>query len=219
MLWSIRRLLLPGLLVLAVLVPAPGFAAGGTILVLGDSISAGYGLEAREGWVSLLEERLAERPESYEVVNASVSGETTGGGLARLPDALARHRPELVVLELGGNDGLRGYPIARIRANLARMVALAREAGARVLLIGMHIPPNYGSRYTEAFHGTYRQIAERDGVALVPFLLEGVATDASLMQGDGIHPTAAAQPLLLDNLWPTLLELLEDAGATATAAR
>lgn len=219
MLWSIRRLLLPGLLVLAVLVPAPGFAAGGTILVLGDSISAGYGLEAREGWVSLLEKRLAERPESYEVVNASVSGETTGGGLARLPDALARHRPELVVLELGGNDGLRGYPIARIRANLARMVALAREAGARVLLIGMHIPPNYGSRYTEAFHGTYRQIAERDGVALVPFLLEGVATDASLMQGDGIHPTAAAQPLLLDNLWPTLLELLEDAGATATAAR
>lgn len=219
MLWSIRRLLLPGLLVLAVLVPAPGFAAGGTILVLGDSISAGYGLEAREGWVSLLEERLAERPESYEVVNASVSGETTGGGLARLPDALARHRPELVVLELGGNDGLRGYPIARIRANLARMVALAREAGARVLLIGMHIPPNYGPRYTEAFHGTYRQIAERDGVALVPFLLEGVATDASLMQGDGIHPTAAAQPLLLDNLWPTLLELLEDAGATATAAR
>lgn len=219
MLWSIRRLLLPGLLVLAVLVPTPGLAAGGTILVLGDSISAGYGLEAREGWVSLLEERLAARPESYEVVNASVSGETTGGGLARLPDALARHRPEVVVLELGGNDGLRGYPIARIRGNLARMVALAREAGARVLLVGMHIPPNYGPRYTEAFHATYREIAERDGVALVPFLLEGVATDASLMQGDGIHPTAAAQPLLLDNLWPTLLALLEDAGAAATAAR
>jgi acyl-CoA thioesterase-1 len=218
-LWSIRRLLLPGLLVLAVLVPAPGFAAGGTILVLGDSISAGYGLEAREGWVSLLEARLAERPESYEVVNASVSGETTGGGLARLPDALARHRPEVVVLELGGNDGLRGYPIARIRGNLARMVALAREAGAGVLLVGMHIPPNYGARYTEAFHGTYREIAERDGVALVPFLLEGVATDGALMQGDGIHPTAAAQPLLLDNLWPTLLALLEDAGAAATAAR
>lgn len=216
---SIRRLLLPGLLCLAVLVPAPVLGAGGTILVLGDSISAGYGLEAREGWVSLLEERLAERPEPYEVVNASVSGETTGGGLARLPDALARHRPEVVVLELGGNDGLRGYPIARIRGNLARMVALARDAGARVLLVGMHIPPNYGSRYTEAFHATYREIAERDGVALVPFLLEGVATDASLMQGDGIHPTAAAQPLLLENLWPTLLHLLEDAGATATAAR
>lgn len=157
----------------------------------------------------LLQERLDAVMPGYSVVNASVSGETTGGGLARLPKALERHEPDIVIIELGGNDGLRGYPIARIRGNLSRMVELAQASGARVLLAGMFIPPNYGQRYMQGFHETFHEVAAEHAVPLVPFLLEGVATDAALMQGDGIHPTADAQPLLLDNLWALLEPMLE----------
>ncbi|MEE4297998.1 MAG: arylesterase [Pseudomonadales bacterium] len=183
-------------------------AAERTVLVMGDSISAAYGIEAEQGWVQLLADRLEDAGAGIDVVNASVSGETTGGGVVRLPGSLERLAPELVIIELGGNDGLRGYPIARIRDNLTRMVSMAREAGAEVLLLGMLIPPNYGERYTSGFQAAFREVAAQTGVQFVPFLLDGVATDASLMQEDGIHPTAAAQPLLLENLWPSLAPLL-----------
>lgn len=183
-----------------------------TILILGDSISTAYGMDPEEGWVSLLEQRLEERDASYRVVNVSLSGETTGGGLARLPDALSRHQPDIVVLELGGNDGLRGYPITRIRANLETMIEKSLAAGAQVVLAGMHIPPNYGPRYVNAFHGMYEQLAGTYNIELVPFLLEGVAAVDEWMQADGIHPTASAQPLILDNLWPRLKPLLKGTG-------
>ena len=179
-----------------------------TILVVGDSISAGYGIQRDQGWVALLEARLATLQAPCRVVNASISGDTTGGGLARLPRALEIHKPYLVIIELGGNDALRGYPIERIGANLDAMVRLARGGGAAVMLLGMEIPPNYGARYTHAFHDMYPQVAARSGAALVPFLLDGVATEATLMQADGIHPTAAAQSRLLDNIWPALQALL-----------
>lgn len=206
-------MLLIALLGIAVASPTPATAEERTILVLGDSISAAYGIEPEQGWVQLLQDRLDATAPEYSVVNASISGETTGGGLARLPGALERHEPEVVIVELGGNDGLRGYPIARIRDNLARMVELAQDAGARVLLVGMAIPPNYGQRYLDAFRGTFREVAEQTGVPLVPFLLEGIATDDGLMQEDGIHPEAEAQPMLLENLWPKLVGLLQDVGA------
>lgn len=185
---------------------------------MGDSISAAYGIETEQGWVKLLAERLADAGADIDVVNASVSGETTGGGVVRLPGSLERLLPELVIIELGGNDGLRGYPIARIRDNLTRMVSMAREAGAEVLLLGMLIPPNYGERYTSGFQATFREVAAQTGVQFVPFLLDGVATDPSLMQDDGIHPTAEAQPLLLENLWPVLAPLLGLESTSAAAA-
>ncbi len=185
---------------------------------MGDSISAAYGIEAEQGWVQLLADRLDDVGVDVSVVNASVSGETTGGGVVRLPGSLERHSPELVIIELGGNDGLRGYPIARIRDNLTRMVSMAREAGADVLLIGMFVPPNYGERYMNGFHENFHRVAAEFDAALVPFLLDGVATDAALMQEDGIHPTAEAQPLLLDNVWPTLAPLLGLESSAASAA-
>jgi acyl-CoA thioesterase-1 len=201
--------LLIALLGIAIASPTPATAEERTILVLGDSISAAYGIEPEQGWVQLLQDRLDAKAPGYSVVNASISGETTGGGLARLPGALERHEPEVVIVELGGNDGLRGYPITRIRDNLARMVELAQDAGARVLLVGMLIPPNYGDRYLEAFRGAFREVADDAGVPLIPFLLEGIATDDGLMQEDGIHPEAEAQPMLLENLWPALARMLE----------
>lgn len=181
----------------------------GVILVVGDSISAAYGMDTDEGWVGLLEQKVQQFDPTFAVVNMSLSGETTGGGLARLPDALRRHAPDVVIIELGGNDGLRGYPIDRIHANLGEMVTASLASDADVLLLGMQIPPNYGQRYGSAFHGIYHDLAAEHGVPLVPFLLEGIATDEVLMQGDGIHPTAAAQSLLLDNLWPALEPLLD----------
>ncbi|MEZ5597824.1 MAG: arylesterase [Pseudomonadales bacterium] len=185
-----------------------------TVLILGDSISAAYGIQREDGWVNLLQQRLANARPGTRVVNASVSGETTGGGLARLPAALAEHRPAIVVVELGGNDGLRGYPVKRARDNLAAMIDLVRGAGARPLLVGMRIPPNYGARYTQAFERMYADLADATQVPLVPFLLASVALNPALMQGDGIHPTAAAQPALLDTIWPFIDDLLhETAGA------
>jgi len=175
-----------------------------TILVVGDSISAGYGMAMEEGWVNLLRQKLAG---SARVVNASITGDTTAGGLARLPKTLAVHRPDVVVIELGGNDGLRGYPIRHIRENLLAMARAVAAAGAKPVLAGMRLPPSYG-RYAESFHRIYFDVAASLDVPLVPFLLEGVATDEALMQRDGIHPGAEAQPMLLDNLWPVLAEAL-----------
>lgn len=179
-----------------------------TILVVGDSISAGYGLKVEEGWVNLLQLRLRAQGYGYRVINASVSGETTAGGLSRLPRALALHRPALVILELGGNDGLRGLPLATTRDNLERMVRLSLQSHAAVLLVGMKIPPNYGPRYTDEFAQVFSNLARQRKLPLVPFFLDRVALKPALMQADGIHPTAAGQPLLLESLWPTLLPLL-----------
>ena len=183
---------------------------------MGDSISAGYGIQRDEGWVELLSESLARAEYPHVVVNGSISGETTGGGLARLPQALETHQPEVVVIELGGNDGLRGYPTDLVRSNLEQMVQLSLAQGSKVLLVGMQIPPNYGPRYTEAFFGMYEEIASQTGVPLVPFFLEKVALTPGLMQSDGIHPTAEAQPLLLETLWVYLEPLLEPEPSATT---
>lgn len=199
-------------------VPMALASAGPTILVLGDSISAGYGIQRDEGWVEQLRNRLADCGGGWQVINASISGETTGGGLARLPDALEQHQPQVVIIELGGNDGLRGYPVETIRDNLNRMVELAQAADSRVLLVGMQIPPNYGPRYTSTFAALFEEVAERQDAALVPFILDQVALVPELMQSDGIHPTAEAQDLLLKTVWPHLTPLLEDQGSGQAAA-
>lgn len=179
-----------------------------SVLVLGDSISAGYGIEIEQGWVSLLQQRLDERGLSYQVVNASISGDTSAGGRNRLPALLAQHQPQLVIIELGGNDGLRGLPLASLQANLAAMVQLSHADNAKVLLLGMRIPPNYGPRYSEGFYQVFQQVAQEQQVALVDFFLEDVATEPAMMQADGIHPTQQAQPQLLDNAWTELEPLL-----------
>jgi len=183
-------------------------ALAGTVLVVGDSISAAFGLETSQGWVHLLQERLVEADDSWRVVNASISGDTTAGGLARLDPLLEEHAPEVVILELGGNDGLRGQSPAQLKQNLAAMVEMSQEAGAKVLILGMLMPPNLGKRYTEAFAKVFPEVASEYDVPLVPFLLEGVAGVPSMMQGDQIHPTAEAQSKLLDNVWPALEPLL-----------
>jgi len=183
-------------------------AAAGTVLIVGDSISAAFGLDTREGWVALLEKRLKDQGFSDRVVNASVSGDTSAGGQARLPALLAAHKPQVVILELGGNDGLRGQPPQQLQQNLASMIDSAQADGAKVLLLGMQLPPNYGVRYTQAFAQVYSQLASDKQVALVPFFLEGVGGHPELMQADGLHPAAAAQGKLLENVWPTLKPLL-----------
>lgn len=176
-----------------------------TLLVLGDSLSAGLGVEpATATWVALLQKRLEEQGYGYRVVNASISGDTTTGGLNRLSRALQIHRPSIVLIELGGNDGLRGTPIDVIRGNIARMIGMVQVSGARVVLAGMQMPPNYGARYTADFAAVYPQLAREHRVGLIRFFLEGVALDKSLMQADGIHPNATAQPRLLDNAWPAI---------------
>ena len=181
---------------------------GDTILVYGDSISAAYGMDQSKGWVNLLAKRIdIDRPH-YKVVNASVSGETSGGGVTRLPKSLAFHQPDVLVLELGGNDGLRGYPISSIRDNLQIMIQQAKASGAHVLLIGMVLPPNYGRRYTLAFEKVFSSLAKEHSLPFVPFLLDGVSTGKSLVQRDGIHPTVEAQPKLLDDVWPSLAPML-----------
>jgi len=183
-------------------------ATAGTVLIVGDSISAGFGLDTRYGWGSLLQTRLRQEGFDDKVVNASISGDTSAGGQARLPALLAAHKPAVVVLELGGNDGLRGQPPAQLRQNLASMVDQSRQAGAKVLLLGMQLPPNYGVRYTTAFAKVYEELAKEKQVALVPFFLEGVGGVPELMQADGIHPAQGAQQRLLENAWPVLKPLL-----------
>jgi len=183
-------------------------AAAGTVLIVGDSISAAFGLDTRLGWVTLLEQRMKDEGFTDKVVNASISGDTSAGGQARLPTLLAEHKPELVILELGGNDGLRGQQPAQLQQNLASMIDRSRAAGAKVLLLGMQIPPNYGPRYTNAFKAVYSDLAAEKKVPLVPFFLEGVGGIPELMQADGLHPAAGAQGKLLENVWPTLKPLL-----------
>jgi acyl-CoA thioesterase-1 len=182
-----------------------------TVLVLGDSLSAGYGIQLEEGWVHLLRPALkqhSEEPE-HKIVNASVSGETSAGGLARLPALLKAHSPDIVILELGGNDGLRGHSIKRLRSNLEQIVALSKAADAQTLLVGIQIPPNYGRRYTNQFRQVYQTLAEKESLALVPFLLEQVALKAEWMQADGIHPKAVAQSQIMHNVLPYLVPLLD----------
>jgi acyl-CoA thioesterase-1 len=209
----VNRLFILAVLWLAAI---PARAEMPTILVFGDSISAGYGLpRVEQGWVALLQAKLMKEGYGYEVVNASVSGETTAGGLTRLPRALSLHHPSIVILELGGNDGLRALPIAPMRANLARMAELSTAAGAKIVLVGMRIPPNYGPQYTEQFSRVYAQIAHDEHLALVPFLLDGVALTPMLMQDDGIHPNGAGQPRLLENVWPALAPLLKPSAHAA----
>ena len=183
-------------------------AAAGTILIVGDSISAGFGLDTRLGWVSLLEQRLEREGHDDRVVNASISGDTSAGGQARLPALLTEHKPDVVIVELGGNDGLRGQPPAQLQQNLALMIQQSRDSGAKVLLLGMQIPPNYGKRYVEAFAKVFGDVAQKEKVPFVPFFLEGVGGHPELMQADGLHPAVAAQDKLLENVWPTLKPLL-----------
>ena len=184
-------------------------ASDHTILVLGDSLSAALGIRPEQGWVALLAQRLQTQGYGYQIVNASVSGETTSGGLERLPRVLQLHQPGTVILELGANDGLRGLPVDETRENLAHMVRLSQAAGARVLLVGMRIPPNYGPRYTEAFARMFPELANQYHLPLVPFLLEKVALDPTRMQQDGMHPNARGEPPVLDTLWPYLKPLLK----------
>ena len=178
------------------------------IVVLGDSISAGYGIQREQGWVHLLDQALAQREDEWFAVNASISGETTGGGLARLEGVLDEHSPGIVIIELGGNDGLRGYPISKIRDNLRAMVEMVQARGATPIIVAMRIPPNYGPRYTTAFDDVFGEVALEKNAVVVPFLLEEVALADNLMQDDGIHPTAEAQPLLLDAVWTYLQQLI-----------
>jgi acyl-CoA thioesterase I len=178
------------------------------VLVFGDSLSAAYRMNEAEGWVALLQERLNEHGKNIRVVNGSVSGETTAGGLARLPALLRSSNPDVVILELGGNDGLRGLPVPAMRSNLREMILMSRAAGAQVLLAGIQIPPNYGPRYTVPFYAQYRELADEFDLPLIPFLLDGIAEDSRLMQEDGIHPTAEAQPMIVDIVWPLLWPML-----------
>ncbi len=179
------------------------------VLVLGDSLSAGYGIPLAQGWVSLLQARIEAADFPHRVVNASISGDTTAGGLARLLPLLEEYRPAVVVIELGANDGLRGFSPDRIEAALGELITLAQGAGSRVLVVGVRLPPNYGAAYSERFQRIFADVAGRFSVASVPRLLDGVAEEPALMQPDGLHPLAAAQPLLLDNVWPTLMPLIE----------
>jgi acyl-CoA thioesterase-1 len=202
--------------VLALLVAiAPAWSYGNTarndsptILVLGDSVSAGYGLASNEGWVALLQSRLKAQGYGYRVINASVSGETTTGGLARLPRALSVHRPKIVIVELGGNDGLRALPLETSRQNLERIIQASQSSGAKVLLLGMKIPPNYGPRYSQGFEQLFSDLARRYRLPFEPFFLEKIALAPGMMQSDGLHPTAKAQPVMLDTVWPVLKPML-----------
>ncbi len=180
-----------------------------TILVMGDSISAGYGINAEQGWVNLLHQKLQAENKAYQVVNASITGETTAGGLARLDAILASAKPDIMLLELGANDGLRGLSPKIMQSNLTEMIRRAQAVGAKVLLLGIRIPPNYGSRYAEMFYGVYADLAKTLDIGWVPFLLADVALEKKLMQADGLHPNAEAQPVMLATIWPHLAPLLK----------
>jgi len=196
------------LLCLVVSGAAQAAQAAPVILVFGDSLSAGYGLETSQAWPSLLQQRLNHNKQNWRVVNASISGETSAGGLARLPAALAQQKPAIVILELGANDGLRGLSLTAMQHNLDAMILLIQHAGARVLLVGIHLPPNYGMAYTEKFLRTYETLAQQRHVALLPSLLNGIETKRELFQADGFHPIASAQNQVLDNVWKSLQPLL-----------
>ena len=205
--WRINRSL-----VLITLVLAGNASADSdyTLMVYGDSLSAGYGLEESQDWVTLLSSKLTRENFDYAVINASVSGETTTGGLSRLPAMLDSYEPDLFILELGGNDGLRGIPLRNIRENLQAIIKLAQSSGAEVVLVGIQIPPNYGPRYTKPFFQQYADIATEMNLPLVPFLIDGIPQQPELMQDDGIHPKAEAQGMILDNVWPILQPILEE---------
>lgn len=206
------------LLILVLIVAWPGAHASDraqTLLIVGDSLSAGFGLEPGADWTALLQHRLLNEGYGYRVVNASITGDTTTGGLARLPRALRIHRPSIVLIELGGNDGLRGTPIPLIEDNLARMIRLARDAGTRVILAGMQMPPNYGSRYVSEFAAIFPRLAAAHDVVLIDFILDGIALNRDLMQPDGIHPNTAAQERLLDNAWPAIESVIRKVNTAA----
>jgi len=207
----VNRILFLLLLVLPTVVSAQ------IILVVGDSLSAAYGIPVEQGWVSLLQQRLDSAGYPYRIVNASISGDTTANARARLDRALASHKSSVVLLELGGNDGLRGLSLVAMKSNLAAMISSAREAGAQVLLIGMQLPPNYGPRYTERFQAVYQELARERDLALLPSLVDGIGTEQNLMQPDGIHPNATAQPLIRDRVWEVLVPLLEQANVRRPA--
>jgi acyl-CoA thioesterase I len=208
--WNRRHFIAAGLAGGYVL---PGMAVeGGRILVFGDSLSAEYGLKRGTGWVALLEQRLAAQKLPAAIVNASISGETTSGGRSRLPALLAQHKPSIVIIELGANDALRGLPLGMTEDNLSFMTQAAQKAGAKVLLVGIQVPPNYGSDYASRFAGLYDKVAKKHKVGLAPFMLKGVADGAEatrLFQADRIHPSAEAHPLILENIWPELKKLLD----------
>lgn len=191
--------------------PSAGSSPQPKILIFGDSLSAAYGIGEDEGWVTLLADRLAQENSELEVVNGSVSGETTTGGRARLPSLLQRYKPAYVLIELGGNDGLRGLPLSLMRENLTDMIQLSQKSGATVMIAGMQIPPNYGPRYTEPFFAQYAELAEEFDLYIIPFLIDGIPQQPELMQADGIHPKAEAQSMILDNFWPVLIEAMQSA--------
>ena len=194
--------------VIVLLMPVSAMAKP-IIVVLGDSISAGYGIEVEEGWVALLQKKLIETKNNYSIINASISGDTTAGGLARVDQILTEQKPSIVLLQLGANDGLRGLSPIQMKNNLAEIVHRAQKAGAKVILLGMKIPPNYGKRYVDMFYNVYPQLAKELDIPLVPFLLEDVALDKDLMQADGLHPNAKAQPILANKIEPYLFPLLK----------
>lgn len=196
-----------GLLMMAA--SASAYSAPKTVLVLGDSLSAEYGLNRGAGWVALMEQKLKAEKIEAAIVNASISGETTSGGRARLPALLTKHKPDVVVIELGANDGLRGLPVPAAEANMRTMIELAQKNKARVLLVGMRIPPNYGRQYTDSFFGMYKSLSTKYKTALVPFMLDGVADKPPLFQPDRLHPAANAHPIILDNIWPHILPLVK----------
>lgn len=179
-----------------------------SILVMGDSLSAGYGIQTKDSWVTLLQQKLANGNYQYDVINESISGETSDGGLRRFPSILQRTNPDIIILELGANDGLRGFPIPVIKSNLSQLVKMGLAKGAKILLLGIHIPPNYGAHYTNQFHALFGHTATENGIALVPFFLDGVAANNDYMQSDGLHPNAKGQPIILENIWPLLEPML-----------
>ncbi len=211
--WLFGNLLLGISLIVTALVALPASAklinpSTQTIVVFGDSLSTGYGIGQNQSWVSLLQTRISQQKPPYQVVNASISGETTSGGLARFSEALALHKPSIVILELGANDGLRGLPVSDLRSNLNKMILQAKAAKTKLLLVGMKIPPNYGLKYSRDFNASYAILADQHKIKFVPFLLDGVAGKPNLIQDDGLHPTATAQATLLENVWLILEKLL-----------
>ncbi|MEE4245183.1 MAG: arylesterase [Kangiellaceae bacterium] len=195
-------------ILLTVITIYTSLATSQTLLILGDSLSASYNIPQESGWVSLLSNRLDKEYPTIKVMNASIAGETTRNALKRLPAIIEKHKPSYVIIELGGNDGLRGFDLKSVKNNLKKMIELSQQSGAKVLLTGIHIPPNYGKAYTELFYRTYLQLSKEYNTGFVPFILEGIGGNAKLMQGDGIHPKADAQPLVLDNMWPHIDKML-----------